>query len=191
MNSLLTTILLLFILLFSVLSFLMPFYSTSSGDYAVVGIQNSGVKGCLGYCQEPNNNCVGDDASPQCQVVQGLYLTATAFIAMALITCVWDIKIMNHTYSQYTYKMGIKSKTFASFSLVALVLLFIAVVLATQLPEGFGQLGPISQLIVMPDKKHTVAPELQGAYKEGFYLTIVSILLLFVVTGMGYGAKFQ
>lgn len=181
---LICALMLLFALAFTVFALTLPFYSYNGTEYTIMGVRNnSKVIGCLGSCGTVDTNCNGDDATPQCQAIQGIYLTACVLIIVGLVTCAWDVNFMANDESKLglNFKYGVKNKTFASMSLVCTVLLLVGLLLATQLKEGLSKDGKISDII---EKNKETAK-----YQEGFFLTIISILLLTVVTILGFISK--
>lgn len=167
--------------LFLVFSLIGTFYQIGDQKYSLIGIQGSDTIGCLGSCQTSNNNCIGDDATPECQTVQALYIIATVLVAVCLIvsiSCDLDTKSSFLSIFKRYLSVGV-------LSVFAMVLLLVSLIIATELPQGFMGGMPLSVFI----KKDLVDPnDKLGDYKEGFFLTVFSIIFLFItsITGCSY-----
>ncbi len=179
----LSTVMLAAVVSLLIASMVTPFFSISfekdTSNYTIIGVQGSGTIGCLGACKGSNNNCIGDDATKQCQVVQAMYIIATILSIVGLIiSAVADLKISTSLTS-----FMIKNYTFASFALMSMVMLIICMFIIFFSTEGFLNNSSIKEVMDKPEYVDYVH------YKEAFYMSIVSIILLFFTTIVGYSSK--
>jgi hypothetical protein len=171
---------LVFTFMFLIVSLIGTFYQIGPQKFALIGIQGSDVKGCLGACQTENNNCIGDDATTECQIVQAFYTTATVFIGISLIISIsCDLDTRGSFLS-----ICRRHKAISGISILSMILLLISLIIAVELPQGFTGGLPISAFIkkdIIADKDN----QQLGEYKEGFFLTVFSIVFLFIVAIAG------
>lgn len=72
-----------------------PYYSTAAGDGgSIIGTNNvTGQTGCLGTCPANNKNCIGDDASFNCQVTQAFFILAAIFAGLSVFSWLFDVSL--------------------------------------------------------------------------------------------------
>lgn len=169
-------ILLLIYVILTVLAITLPYCYDPTTQYAVIGVQTFNqpqtVIGCLGSCPVVNNNCVADDATQDCQVIQAFFILAIVFGFIALFGMLIPETsgIIRHTmetvtpFYQYTFAMMILS----------LICMFIAVILSVTLP--------VNQGVSINDKASSGVVK----YSEGFGCAISAIILgLLVLVSCG------